>query len=245
MKTYECSQCGVSASGLIWGFALLARDGWGVAPATNPPGAAERAWLCTDCEHRAEILARGLERLAAPRSERPKSKRLKVLIIDDHVLMLRSLVRMLGGCDTVVTSSPIQALAVLQGGAHFDAIVSDVMMPEMNGTELYVRCFTHSPELAQRFVFASADPVTARHMVAQAVAQVGANHAPALISKPTSRALLMSAVTSAAASTAHDSGTYFMRFPSRLWPETGEAKDPRVATLAPSQPTRRGSGGFR
>jgi CheY-like chemotaxis protein len=244
MKTCQCSQCGVSASGLTWGFALMARDGWGVARATNPAGAAERAWLCSHCENRACILARGLERLAAPRSERPKTKRLKVLIIDDHVLMLRSLVRMLAGCDTVVTSSPIQALAVLKGGAHFDAIVSDVMMPEMSGTELYKHCFMHSPQLAQGFVFASADPVTARHMIARAVAEVGVDHSPALLSKPTSRALLLSAVTSAAANKAHDSGTYFMQFPSRHWSDTGEAQAPPVAP-AQSQPTRRGSGGSR
>ena len=245
MKTCECSQCGVSASGMTWGFALMARDGWGVASVTNPPGAAERAWLCSHCERRAGILARGLERLAAPPSERPKTKRLKVLIVDDHVLMLRSLVRMLAGCDTVVTSSPIQALAVLQGGAHFDAIVSDVMMPEMSGTELYTHCFMHSPALARRFVFASADPETARHMIAQAVAHVRAQHAPALLSKPTSRALLMSAVTSAAASMSLDSGTYCVQFPSKLWNEKGEAIAPPVAPETPGQSTRRSSGGFR
>ena len=242
---------------MVWGFTLMARDGWGVAPITNPPGAAERAWLCSHCERRAAVLARGLERLAAPRGERPKSKRLKVLVIDDHVLMLRSMVRMLAGCDTVVTSSPIQALTVLEGGATFDAIVCDVMMPELSGTELYLRCFRQSPELARRFVFASADPITARHMIAQTVSQTGATHVPSLLSKPTSRTLLMNAVASAAASASRESGTYFMQFPSKLWTDDGEAKGLSVATEATvanptavgaakrETATRRSSSGFR
>jgi CheY-like chemotaxis protein len=162
---------------------------------------------------------------------------------------------MLAGCDTVVTSSPIQALAVLQGGATFDAIVCDVMMPELSGTELYMRCFLQSPELGRRFVFASADPISARKMIAQAASRVGATHTPILLIKPTSRTLLMSAVTNTAASASRESGTYVMQFPSTLWTEQGEAKGLSVATEAteatgPTQATegagsKRGSGGFR
>ncbi len=249
MKTCECSQCGVSAPGLVWGFALLVRDGWGLASATNPPGAAERAWLCGGCENRAAILARGLERLATPvANERGKKRQaLRVLIVDDHELMLRSLVRMLAGCDTVVTTSPAQALAVLQTGGHFDAIVSDVMMPGMSGPELYKRCFQQSPELAQRFVFASAEPAVARRLIDDAAAEMGAAQSPALLSKPTSRALLMSAVKDAALSvaSAHESGTYFLQFPTLGGSESGSAKGRPAAVRAAVQPTRRSSGGFR
>lgn len=212
MRVFECSQCGVSADGHVWGFALLATQGWGVAAATNPPGAAERAWLCEACCARAESLSRGLGKRSAPRLQRePKrdGQRLKVLIVDDHLLMLRSMVRMLAGCETVITTSPREAWAVLQS-APFDVIVSDVMMPEISGPELYARCFAHAPELARRFIFASADPVLARREIERTVQAIGAPQAPPLLAKPTSRAALMAAVSAVARSAVHESGTYVL-----------------------------------
>jgi|SRR6187431_273196 len=213
MRFFECSQCGVSASGHVWGFALLAAHGWGVAAATNPPGAAERAWLCEACCARAESVARGLGKRSAPKVQREHARetpRLKVLIVDDHLLMLRSMVRMLAGCETMITTSPREAWTVLQS-VHFDVILSDVMMPEISGPELYARCFAHSPELAGRFIFASADPILAGREIARTVQAVGASHTPPLLAKPTSRTAFMTAVAAVARATPHDSGTYVMR----------------------------------
>jgi len=215
MRVFECSQCGVSADGHVWGFALLATQGWGLAAATNPPGAAERAWLCEACCARAESVNRGPGRRSAPRVQREptpptrEGQRLKVLIVDDHLLMLRSMVRMLAGCETVITTSSREAWAVLQS-VHFDVIVSDVMMPELSGPELYARCFALSRELAGRFVFASADPVLARRELEQTVQAIGATQMPPLLAKPTSRSALLNAVAAAARSTVHESGTYVL-----------------------------------
>jgi len=215
MRVFECSQCGVSADGHVWGFALLATQGWGVAAATNPPGAAERAWLCEACCARAESVARGLSKLSAPKPPRERGReregqRLKVLIVDDHLLMLRSMVRMLAGCETVITTSPREAWAVLQS-VHFDVVVSDVMMPELSGPELYARCFAHSPALARRFIFASADPILAQREIERTVQALGVTPAPPLLAKPTSRSALMSAVAAVARGAAHESGTYELR----------------------------------
>ena len=213
MRVFECSQCGVSASGHVWGFTLLAVQGWGLTPATNPPGAAERAWLCEACSARAERVARSLGKRSAPKMQRERvreGQRLKVLIVDDHLLMLRSLVRMLAGCETVITTSPREAWAVLQS-VPFDVIVSDVMMPEISGPELYARCYEHSPELARRFIFASADPILAQREIERTVQAVGAAHAPPLLAKPTSRSALIAAVAAVARGTAHESGTYVLR----------------------------------
>jgi len=213
MRVFECSQCGVSADGHVWGFALLATQGWGVAAVTNPPGAAERAWLCEACSTRAENIARGLGKLSASKPQRERTRegqRLKVLIVDDHLLMLRSMVRMLAGCETVITTSPREAWSVLQS-VHFDVIVSDVMMPEISGPELYARCFEYSPALARRFIFASADPILAQREIERTLQALGVSPAPPLLAKPTSRSALMSAVASVARGTAHESGTYVLR----------------------------------
>jgi CheY-like chemotaxis protein len=234
MKSCQCSQCGVSAAGLVWGFGLLARDGWGLTPATNPPGAAERAWLCSVCARRAANVGRGLGRVSTPKPCRETAtlaRPLNVLIIDDHLLMLRSLARMLADCEPVVASSARQALQVLQNGAKFDAIVSDVMMPLMSGPELYAHCYRQSPELAQRFVFASADPIAARELIDRTATQLGAGRAPALLSKPTSRELLLAAVI--AVVTPHESGTYELGLPSGMARiQAGDAIGPGGAGLS-------------
>ena len=234
MNWCECSQCGVSAAGLVWGFALLAKHGWGLTPATDPPGAAERSWLCADCGTRAESMARAVARFASPKprpSAAPPAARaragqkLRVLVVDDHVLMLRSMVRMLSGCETVITTSAQEALELLLSGTPFDVIVSDVMMPGLTGPELYARCFRHSPDLGRRFVFASADPVSARRYIDEVAASLGVEQPPALLAKPTSRMALMAAVSAAAAGNAHRSGTYMMKLPGGGLPS--ESRDPR------------------
>src|SRR6188768_2588922 len=211
MRFFECSQCGVSAGGHVWGFALLVTQGWGVADSTSPPGAAERAWLCEACSTRKENLARGLGKLSAAKREPERERqRIKVLIVDDHLLMLRTMVRMLAGCETMITTSPREAWAALQS-TRFDVIVSDVMMPELSGPELYAHCHAHFPELARRFIFASADPLLARAEIERTVERLGVKQAPPLLAKPTSRTALLSAVAAVARGAVNQSGTYTLR----------------------------------
>jgi len=55
--------------------------------------------------------------------------------------------------DVVVVSSGKEALALIQTGEAFDLILSDVMMPEMSGIDLYQELLKLRPSSAQRMLF--------------------------------------------------------------------------------------------
>jgi CheY-like chemotaxis protein len=81
------------------------------------------------------------------------TKRRRLLILDDEALVLRALARALGReYEVTVLSSPEEALLRLASGDSWDAILSDVMMPEMNGVEFARRAVATRPELAGRLV---------------------------------------------------------------------------------------------
>jgi CheY-like chemotaxis protein len=77
-----------------------------------------------------------------------------VLVIDDEPLIRKYVERALAPEHDVTSEARAQdALARIASGARFDAIVCDVMMPEMTGTELYRQLAQHHPAQAERMVF--------------------------------------------------------------------------------------------
>ncbi|MCA9676774.1 MAG: response regulator, partial [Myxococcales bacterium] len=81
-------------------------------------------------------------------------RRLRVLVVDDEPLVRRMLAVVLSRRhDVVLAENGRDALAEIQRGAEFDAIVCDLMMPELNGMELFEAVSTAIPALATRFVF--------------------------------------------------------------------------------------------
>ena len=83
----------------------------------------------------------------------PSATRKRVLIIDDEPLLRDALTRLLGGEHDIATaSSGVEGLAKIALGA-FDAIICDVMMPGMNGQEVYRRIADVHPGLERRIVF--------------------------------------------------------------------------------------------
>jgi signal transduction histidine kinase len=86
----------------------------------------------------------------------PASDRLRVLLLDDDELILRSMQRSLSPhfeCQAVARATA--ALDVLQVDGEFDVVVSDVVMPDMNGLEFFNELEHHRPDLALRTVFIS------------------------------------------------------------------------------------------
>ena len=131
-----------------------------------------------------------------------------MLLVDDEEVVRRCTARTLSDFDVVSVGSASEALEFLRNDSDFDAVLSDVMMPRMSGPELYARCHELYPALAQRFVFASGNPESARLELRRTVQRVGATHAPILLSKPSPREALLLALFAAAAQTAPRSGTY-------------------------------------
>jgi len=77
----------------------------------------------------------------------------RVLVVDDEQLVLHALRRVLGFTHEVVTDlSPVNALRRFDGGERWDFVVSDVMMPEMNGVEFAGHLLGKCAELAGRVV---------------------------------------------------------------------------------------------
>ncbi len=89
----------------------------------------------------------------APAAARPTSH---VLIVDDEPKVADMLARALRRDHQVTVASCGQAaLDLVAAGTWFDAIISDVMMPNMTGIELLDRLAVNAPQQARRFVFLS------------------------------------------------------------------------------------------
>ncbi len=83
------------------------------------------------------------------------SRRGRILVVDDEILVGRAITRILSPAHDVVSrTSAKEALDEIgREGAGFDAMVCDLMMPEMTGMELHARVVELVPELAAHTIF--------------------------------------------------------------------------------------------
>lgn len=74
---------------------------------------------------------------------------LKILLVDDEVLVRAGTAMMLDelGHEVTEASSGKQALAILNDHPHFDLVISDFRMPDMDGMEMIAEARKLVPEL--------------------------------------------------------------------------------------------------
>ena len=78
----------------------------------------------------------------------PSIAGLTILVVDDDLGVCQSLAELLRhqGCTAVIATSAIDALRIA-GTQQFDLVVSDVVMPDMDGYDLYMELKEHQPKL--------------------------------------------------------------------------------------------------
>jgi len=91
----------------------------------------------------------------------PTAPRPRILVIDDEVMIAEMIRRFLSKRgDVTVRTSAVTALEGIERGERFDAIVCDVMMPEVSGPDFLRELKVKAPEMARRTGFISGGVVT-------------------------------------------------------------------------------------
>jgi PAS domain S-box-containing protein len=89
--------------------------------------------------------------------------RARVLVVDAEPGVTRMVTRMLArNHDVTACTSARAALDAIVGGAGFDVIFCDLMMPEMTGMDLHAELHRLAPDQARRMVFATGGAFTPR-----------------------------------------------------------------------------------
>ncbi len=99
----------------------------------------------------------------APAPAVPAGRRGRVLVVDDEPLVGSAIERGLGDDHEVtVVASAGAALRLVRDGARFDAVICDLLMPDMTGMELHSELEQIQPGLASRILFMSGGAASAQ-----------------------------------------------------------------------------------
>jgi signal transduction histidine kinase len=91
------------------------------------------------------------------------ARRARVLVVDDEVALGRVLARSLSRHHDVVTlTKGRDALDWIASGERFDVILSDLMMPDVTGMDLYEQLSLDTPDQATKMIFLTGGAFTGR-----------------------------------------------------------------------------------
>jgi len=87
-----------------------------------------------------------------------------ILVVDDEPSISEMLSDILAhaGAHVETTSNGLEALARIEGGAAYDAILSDLRMPQLDGPGFYGEILRCWPELGSRIIFMTGDALSPR-----------------------------------------------------------------------------------
>ena len=89
---------------------------------------------------------------------------MRILVIDDEPLIIRSLTRLLRQHDVVGAQGRQEALTILREDSAFDGVFCDVRMPDTNGLDLVQEVVTRWPHLAARICICSGSASHVGHL---------------------------------------------------------------------------------
>jgi CheY-like chemotaxis protein len=125
----------------------------------------------------------------------------RILLVDDDSMVGAALTRILAPFRVTFVQSAVGALARLEAGGRFDAIVCDIHMPRMDGIQFHAEVAKLEPSLADRMIFVTGAASSAK---AQAFLERVPNRC---LTKPFAADDLRRAVLSAAAGGAGAGGS--------------------------------------
>ena len=102
------------------------------------------------------------EQVEAAKRSRERSSGKRILIIDDEPRVAGSLKMILSDHHATIATSGHEALQRIHAGEHFDVIVCDLLMDNIDGIDLYRRLRTEQPALAARMIFLTGDAFISR-----------------------------------------------------------------------------------
>jgi two-component system cell cycle sensor histidine kinase/response regulator CckA len=114
--------------------------------------------------------------------------RRRVLLIEDEAFVARAFARYLEEHEVCVASGGREALLLLGQDPHFDVIICDLSMPDMDGMMVHEAIAASHPGLERRMVFCSGGAQSPR------VREFLARTKVPLVEKPLSGAALRAAV---------------------------------------------------
>jgi two-component system NtrC family sensor kinase len=134
-----------------------------------------------------DLLRDAYKRASLPRSASP-TRRASVLVVDGDPRLLRLYPRILGEhYEVLVASDGQEAIDMLSSGSVVDAVITDLQMPEVGGSQLYSWLVEQRPELARRTVFVTSAADALEQDALRRIGQTG-------IEKPLRRADLLEAI---------------------------------------------------